>query len=93
LNHAGSGGDSGIDTLAGEDKQLIGAVAKIAPDVWFKISKWAKDTDNFNGFQRSLAYNMGKLVAGGRKPSRKQAVQAWKLLEEAGRLGCNFAGG
>ena len=28
---AGSGGDSGIDTLTGEEKQLIAAVSKIAP--------------------------------------------------------------
>lgn len=83
-------GDAGIETLTAEEKKLIGAITKVAPDVWFRISKWAKETDNLNGFQRSLAYNMGKIVASGRKPSRKQAVQAWKLLEESGRLGCKF---
>ena len=54
---------------------------------WFQISKWAKETENLQGWQRSIAFSLGGLAASGRKPSRKQAVQGEKILKEAKHLG------
>lgn len=82
--------DRGIDTPTEEELRLIEEVARIPPEVWFRISKWAKETDNLQGWQRGIAYSMGRLLAHGRKPSRKQAVQAKKILENAERLGCSL---
>jgi AIPR protein/abortive infection phage resistance-like protein len=80
--------DRGIDAPTEEERKLIEEIAKIPSEVWFRISKWAKETDNLQGWQRSIAYSMGKVLGQGREPSRKQAVQAKKILEEAERLGC-----
>lgn len=82
--------DRGIDTPNLEELALIVEVAEIPAEVWFRISKWAKETDNLQGWQRGIAYSMGKLLGSGRVPSRKQAVQAKKILENAERLGCNI---
>lgn len=82
--------DRGIDTPTAEERKLIGEVSEILPEVWFRIAKWAKETDNLQGWQRGLAYSMGRLLAGGREPSRKQAVQAKKILDDAARLGCDL---
>lgn len=82
--------DRGIDTPNEEERKLIEDVGKVPPDVWFRISKWAKETANLQGWQRGLAYSMGKLLAAGRMPSRKQAVQARKILDDAERLGCDL---
>ncbi len=82
--------DRGIDTPTDEERKLIEEVAKVPSEVWFRIAKWAKETDNLQGWQRSISYSMGKLLAGGRQPSRKQAVQAEKILREADRLGCSL---
>lgn len=82
--------DRGIDTPSEEERRLIEELAKVPPEVWFRISKWAKETDNLQGWQRGIAYSMGKLLAAGRMPSRKQAVQARKILDDAERLGCDL---
>lgn len=81
--------DRGIDTPTEEERKLIEEVAKVPPEVWFKISRWARETHNLQGWQRSIAYSIGRLLANGREPSRRQAVQAAKILEEAERLGFN----
>ena len=51
------------------------------------LAHWAKETDNLQPWQRSLAFSLGRLAGQGREPSRKQAVQGKKILDEAGRLG------
>jgi hypothetical protein len=81
--------DRGIHALSGEDKRLITEIGAVPADVWFRISKWAKETSNLQGWQRSLAYSVGRIIANGREPSIKQAVQAKKILAEAERLGCD----
>lgn len=63
------------------------AVAAVPSEVWFAISKWAKDTKTLLPWQRSLSYSIGKLHVRGADPSPKQAIQARKLIMEAIRLG------
>lgn len=77
----------GIDQPDEEDREQIARAKAIPAEVWFRIANWAKETKNLMPWQRSLAFSMGKVISGNRDPSRKQAVQAIKIVEEATRLG------
>ena len=71
------------------DPELLKAIARVSEvpgETWFKISHWAKETDNLLPWQRGLSFSLGRM-AGGKPPSAKQAVQAIKILEEAERRG------
>jgi hypothetical protein len=59
----------------------------ISADTWFKIARWAKETNNLAGWQRRISFSLGTLATRGKKPSPKQAKQGLKLLNEARRLG------
>jgi len=73
-----------------EDEQaLIDKAFAISAAEWFALSKWAKETDNFQGWQRSILFSVGQLVARGHKPSYKQSVQVLKIYEEAVQKGFN----
>lgn len=69
------------------DKKDIEQVGAVAADGWFALSKWAKETGNLQGWQRSLAFSLGKVAARSAEPSIKQARQGAKILEEATALG------
>ena len=56
-------------------------------ETWFMISRWAKQTDNLQPWQRGLAFSLGRLVGSGKTPSAKQATQGLKILEESLRKG------
>ncbi len=66
---------------------IVEAVKAIPADVWFAVSKWAKETESLQAWQRSLAYSLGKLLARALVPSPKQAIQGVRLLMDARRLG------
>lgn len=77
----------GIDQPDEGDREQIARAKAIPAEVWFRIANWAKETKNLMPWQRSLAFSMGKVISGNRDPSRKQAVQGIKIVEEATRLG------
>jgi hypothetical protein len=79
--------DRGIDSPSNEDREKILEVIKVPAETWFKIARWAKETGNLQPWQRSLSFSLGNLAKRGREPSRKQATQALRILEEARRLG------
>lgn len=56
---------------------------EISADTWFKISNWAKETDNFAAWQRGLAFSLGRLASQQKTPSPKQAAQGLKIIAEA----------
>ncbi len=70
-----------------EAAQQVNQVATVSADIWFKISHWAKETDNLAPWQRSIAFSLGRLATQQRQPSPKQAAQGVKIFEEAQRLG------
>ena len=74
---------SSIDSLSDEEKAIINQAAAVSADTWFALSKWAKETDNFQSWQRSLLFSVGTIVGRGKKPSIKQAKQAIIVLKEA----------
>jgi hypothetical protein len=79
--------DTTIDRPSAEEEELIDWVMSIPAETWWEISSWAKATSNLQGWQRGIAYSLGKLVASDKPPSRKQAVQGKKLYDAAVELG------
>ncbi len=70
----------------------IADLMKVPAETWFKISHWAKETDNLTPWQRGIAFSLGKLASRQSSPSLKQAQQGLKILEESGRLGFRVDG-
>ena len=79
--------EKGIDGPDENDEKIIAEVMKTPSDKWFEIARWAKETDNLQAWQRSISFSIGKLLARGKKPSRKQAFQGKKIVDEAKKLG------
>jgi len=79
-----SDSDISRDVAANEDVEKVSA---IPPDIWLKISHWAKETNNLAAWQRGLSFSVGTVLVRGKTPSPKQARHGLKLLEEARRLG------
>jgi hypothetical protein len=75
------------EELTNEDRANIDKVMKTPAVVWFEVSRWAKETDNLQPHQRSIAYTLGRLVSQGREPSHKQAWHGVRILEEAVSFG------
>lgn len=75
-----------------ETQKEIGQTMQVSSETWFKISNWAKETDNLAPWQRGLAFSLGKLAAREKPPSPKQAAQGIKIYEEARRLGFQSEG-
>lgn len=70
--------------VASEDEMaIIDQVCGISADTLFEISRWAKDTGNFEAWQRSLLFSVATLIKRGKKPSFKQANQTIKVYKEA----------
>ncbi len=78
---------SSLNIASEEEKKIIEQATAISANEWYALSKWAKETDNFQGWQRSIVFSVGQLIARGKKPSYKQAVQALKVYNEASQKG------
>ena len=74
---------SSIESLTEDDQKIIDQVAAVSPEVWFALSRWSKETNNFQPWLRSMLFSVGTLVGRGRKPSIKQSRNAMKALEDA----------
>ena len=82
---AKSGSDLNVATT--EEQELIDKVALVAPETWFSIAKWAKETNNLQSWQRGIAFSLGTLARRGKKPSYKQSVQGEIIYEAAKEKG------
>lgn len=78
-NNAGSS----FNTVTEEESKFIERAVSIPASVWYGLSRWAKETNNFQSWQRGILFSVGQVIARGRKPSYKQAVQALKVYDEA----------
>ncbi len=72
---------------AGVTDANVASINQIPADVWFAISKWAKERGVLQSWQRSLSYSIGRLISQGRVPSTKQATQGLRLMRDALYLG------
>ena len=66
---------------------LIAAVNAIPAEDWFAVARWAKETQNLQPWQRQIAFTIGQYLSKGWEISAKQAQQAWRIIDEAQRLG------
>jgi hypothetical protein len=79
--------NSSIAAPDAEDKERIVAACEYSADAWFALSSWAKATNNLQGWQRGIAFSVGKLIGRGSTPSHKQAHRALEAMEQAKQLG------
>lgn len=87
LSATKNAGTSSLNIASEEEIMIIDQAVVIPANEWYALSKWAKETDNFQGWQRSIVFSVGQLIARGKKPSYKQAVQALKVYNEASQKG------
>ena len=78
---------SSIDSLTENEQKIIDEAAAVPAETWLALSRWAKETNNFQPWLRSMLFSVGTLVGRGRKPSIKQSKHALKALKDAGDKG------
>ena len=83
LNHHAEEHNSGINNLNDSERIEIEKVKSIDSAIWFSMARWAKETNNFQTWQRSLIFTVGTLIGRDKDPSYKQAHQALKVYEES----------
>lgn len=72
-----------IDSLTEDEQNIINEAVAVSAETWFALSRWAKETSNFQPWLRSMLFSVGTLIGRGRKPSIKQAWHALKALQDA----------
>jgi hypothetical protein len=77
--------------LSPQELKMIEEASKINSEVWFALSKWAKENNRFTPFDRKLSYNLGVLANRKTVFTSKQAKNALKLLKQAKEEGFNIA--
>jgi len=75
--------------LTPQEIKLIEEARKISSEIWFSLSKWAKENDKFTPFDRKLAYNLGILANRKSYLSVKQAKNALRIFKQATDDGFN----
>ena len=76
-----------FENLGHDEQQQITQAATIPAETWYQLAKWAKETQNLQAWQRSLAFSLGRLKQNAKMPSIKQARQGLIIFEEARRVG------
>ena len=79
--------NSSIDSLTEDEQKIIDKAAAVSAETWLALSRWAKETNNFQPWLRSMLFSVGTLVGRGRKPIIKQSKHALKALKDAGDKG------
>ena len=74
---------SSFNTATAEETAEIERAKSIPASTWYSLSRWSKETNNFQGWQRSIVFSVGQLIARGKSPSYKQSVQALKVYDAA----------
>jgi|TARA_B100000315_G_C14594023_1_gene597618 hypothetical protein len=75
------------EVLSDSSKENIETCMKVAPDTWASLSRWASLTGSLEGWQRGIAYSIGKRMAIGKEPTRKQAYHGVDIYDKAIKLG------
>lgn len=69
--------------LTPAQEELVKRAAEYPADVWLSLAAWGKETGFLNTFERSLTYNVGRMMRQGRRLSPDQAKYAMPALENA----------
>ena len=72
-----------INSVTKVEKALIDEALSVPSTTWFALSRWAKETGNFQPWQRSILFQVGTIVGRNQRPSYKQSNQALKAYKEA----------
>lgn len=75
--------NSSIDSLTEDEQKIIDKAAAVSAETWLDLSRWAKETNNFQPWLRSMLFSVGTLIGRDRKPSIKQSKHALKALKDA----------
>lgn len=70
-----------------ESEEARKVVENVSAAHWFNLAKWAKERSLLEGWERSLAFSLGKLAAQEKKPSERQVVQGARIFTRAQELG------
>lgn len=73
--------------LSPQESKMIEEAGKVKSEVWFALSKWAKENNRFTPFDRKLSYNLGVLANRKVVLSSKQAKNALRILRQASEEG------
>lgn len=65
------------------DEEIFKKASSIPANTWFALSKWGKETEKLNTWQRSFAFSMGRLASSGKEMTYKQAEKAVDTYDEA----------
>ncbi len=63
--------------------EVVVEMSEVAPEVFFAIANWGKQTDNLTAWDRRFAYSIGVQLSRGKVLSEKQAGHAERILREA----------
>ena len=74
-------------TVATGMSTAVVEMSELAPEVFFAIANWAKQTDNLTAWDRRFAYSIGVQLSRGKLLSEKQAGHAERILGEAREAG------
>jgi len=69
--------------LSPQESRMIEEVGKIKAEIWFALSKWARENNRFTPFDRKLTYNLGVLANRKAILSPKQAKNGLRILKQA----------
>lgn len=78
---------SSIDSLTEDEQKIVDEAVAVPAKTWFALSRWAKETGNFQPWLRSLLFSVGTVVGRGKRPSIKQSKYAVTALKEAENKG------
>lgn len=78
---------SSINSITDDEQAVINETATVSASTWFALSRWAKETGNFQPWQRSILFSVGTIIGRGQLPSYKQSNQALKVYKEARNRG------
>ena len=69
-----------------EQKEAIKRVKDIPANNFFELASWARETNNLQGFQRSMAFNAGRALTNGEISARlaEPAVKIYDLAVSRG---------
>jgi hypothetical protein len=81
-----------VQQLTDSEIKWIEDASLYSGELWYALSKWAKEKNLFSPFDRKLAYNLGVLKNRKTKLSPKQAKNAIRIMKEAAKEGFVFNG-
>ena len=85
------GRTGGSAPLTDSQKVSLDEISDVSSKELWAIASWAKETNNFQGYERSILASVAKVKGRvGGVPSGKQAAQAVRLRKEAIKMGFKF---